>query len=165
MKKVFMLFVLAFGLSFQGMACKCNFPSEFKVQELENYDYVALVKILELSPNEIKDSVRKREDFFIWATIEEITKFKGETPSKIRISGGKKKFGYGTSCDFPIHENEEWLVFANLKEGFLWILPCQRTTRYRTLDDKKEKDPNQIFKKLKRLNINPNQSLKNPEEG
>ncbi|GMQ24406.1 hypothetical protein Aoki45_10880 [Algoriphagus sp. oki45] len=145
------IFLLLLMVSFQGVACKCAYLGEFNTKEVESFDYVALVRLLDFSPNGRTDSLRKREELFFWAEIEEKAIFKGNSISKIKIHGGRREFGYGSSCDFGMKKGEEWILFAKSDGERLLVSPCNRTALYRNSDGSLAKDESNLFWKLKKL--------------
>ena len=151
MNKTIFLLLLLLMLSFQGVACKCAFLGEFNTKEVKNFDYVALVRLSDFSPNGRIDSLRNREELYYWAEIEEKAIFKGNSISKIKIHRGRREFGYGSSCDFGMKEGEEWILFAKSDGERLWVCPCQRTVLYRNSDGSLAKDDSNLFRKLKKL--------------
>ncbi|MDX5340397.1 MAG: hypothetical protein LPK25_15320 [Cyclobacteriaceae bacterium] len=151
MKKTIILSLFLSIFSFQGIACKCAYLGDFNAKEIEKYDYVALVRLMDFYPNEKLDSVKTREELYYWASIEEKSRFKGESVSKIKIYGGKREFGYGSSCDFGMKVGEEWILFGNSDGNGLLVSPCQRTTLFRNVDGSLVKDYSKVMKKLKKL--------------
>lgn len=150
MNRIIVFFLILLGLSTPSIACRCLYPGDFKVEEVEKYDYVGLVRIKSLLPPDIEITKENRSNIHHWAEVEELIGYKGILPGRLKIYGGNKKFNFHTSCDLGIDEGEEWVIFAKFSGDSLLVSPCKRTTRFRDVDGKIEKDPYKIFKKLKR---------------
>jgi antitoxin component YwqK of YwqJK toxin-antitoxin module len=110
-------------------ACSCALEGDFKVEEVEEYDYVALVKIGKITP--MDTSNRDQRPWFYYAEFTEISNFKGETPTQLMIYGGHPSFGYWTSCDLGVDVDEEWLLFGEKVDGKISIGSCSRSVIYR----------------------------------
>lgn len=112
-------------------ACKCAMRGDFSLAEVEEYDYIALVKIGKTTQMDTTGEIRRKPFYFI-AEIEEIANYKGTPLNQLKIIGGKKEFGYWSSCDFGIDEGEEWLIFRKSEEEGIFIWPCGRTVKKTT---------------------------------
>lgn len=131
MNRILVFILILFGFSFPSVACTCSFLGDFKVEEVEKYDYVGLVKIKTLQAGDLPVSRENNSKFYHWAEVEEIIGYKGILPDRVKIYGGNRKFKYQTSCDLGVNEGEEWVVFAEKMGEDLWLRPCKRNTRYK----------------------------------
>lgn len=124
-------FVIQIG---SALACRCLLPVNFTLAEVDNYDYVAWVKVKDKSASPSQGQVRTYEERFFWADIEEIHRFKGKSTQKLKIRGGDRDLGFVTSCDLDMEEEEEWVVFAKESNGELMVGACSRSEKYREKD-------------------------------
>lgn len=134
MKSFLLLFsicILTFFSPLKCFACKCISKLDFTSSEIAEYDYIALVKIVNTSPMDTTAGLRNIRPWFFNAQIEEIQRFKGDPIINLEVLGGKKEFGYISSCNLGIDTGEEWLIFGELKDdGRIQINSCSRTIVY-----------------------------------
>lgn len=132
------LFSYIFGISlfllpYYSEACVCAFSGDFSIEKMNEYDYVALVKVGRLIlPMDKKDDETIQR--FFEAEITEIDRFKGDPISKLKVFGGHRSFTYQTSCDLGIDPGEEWIVFGNKLNDEIAINYCSFTQIYRNED-------------------------------
>jgi hypothetical protein len=133
MKHFFLLlFLLNSNL---GFACRCNWTLKLEPKEIESYDYIALIKVLEILPNDLRpDSIGRRVGPSHKIVVEEITHYKGPVTKEIIVRGGHIKFKTYTSCDMYIDKGDEWVIFGNLTEGFIRTGVCTKSKRYKNPD-------------------------------
>lgn len=103
-------------------ACKCAPPPEQikNVKELAQYDFIAHVKMGELTVN--ADSSTGQ-----WA-IQVVEKFKGGDLSDVYDRG------FNTDCRLSFKPGDEWLLFGKYIDGKLVIFRCDRSMPYRLVD-------------------------------
>lgn len=114
-----------------SFACVCAYTGDFSIEKMEDYDYVALIKVGKLIPP-VDTNDKEELPRFFEAEIFEINRFKGESMSKIKVFGGHRDFQYQTSCDLGIDTGEEWIVFGERFEGEIIFSYCSHTTIYKT---------------------------------
>jgi hypothetical protein len=120
---IFLLIVVAAGFS-TARACRCMaLPDTIKDQkDLKEYSFIAHIKFGAMQ--ELKDS--SLGSAASWS-LKIIELFKGsDTVTQVFE---RLRF---TSCNMHILEGEEWLIFAQLKDGKLNINRCSRSSKYKT---------------------------------
>ncbi|KQS32902.1 toxin-antitoxin system YwqK family antitoxin [Dyadobacter sp. Leaf189] len=106
------------------MACSCinDFKRIKSVEDLKDYEFVALVKVTSETINPPADSTPFRNAMLGFSIIE---KFKGKDIANVIESNVQ------SSCDMGIEVGDEWVIFAKTDNGKLKISACDRDVRYR----------------------------------
>ncbi len=125
------LFSYFFGISlfllpYYSVACVCAFTGDFSIEKMNEYDYVALVKVGKLIPPIEKKDDESIQRYFE-AEVTEIDRFKGGPISKLKVFGGHRSFNYHTSCDLGIDPGEEWIIFGKKLNDEIEINFCSFT--------------------------------------
>lgn len=94
------LYFLFTILSIQAFGCKCAFP--ILIENYQRSDFVAVVKILKVTPDPQDEAYHTLE-------IEPIHLYKGKEYSIMKVNTFAN-----TSCAFSLPEGSTWLVFAKL---------------------------------------------------
>ncbi|GAB3166398.1 hypothetical protein [Telluribacter humicola] len=123
--------ILLIFLSSYSLACDCDDQGELSQQDIEQNDYIALVRIKEIIPAKAEDLRTTNKTYYYAIVVEELTHYKGDRVSEIVVAGGNKKFGTWTSCDFGMNEGQEWVIFGNYYKRKPFVGLCGRTVRYK----------------------------------
>ncbi|RAI85942.1 hypothetical protein [Algoriphagus yeomjeoni] len=163
-----LLILFSLALSSEVIACKCAFLGQMSGKDIEENDYIALVKVIKVYPVHVPDSgISRSIDIEFKMDIEEIRNYKGKKNSSLVVRGGNYLSEIWTSCDFGMKENQEWLIFGKTKEGGMIIQPCSRTILYTADDGYRDWEHGRGFKQLAFLdsafNIDKKQDF--PESG
>lgn len=148
MNRIIVLILILLGFSNPIFGCSCSNLGDFELREVDQYEYVGLVKIKKLIAGDIPASSEDRSSLFHWAEVQELIGYKGNLPERIKIYGGNRNFEYQTSCDLGVQEGDEWVFFAQKFEEELWIMPCVRNTRYKNKDGRRDWQYMEGFKEL-----------------
>lgn len=123
---VFILVLKTFVFSQAAKACSCNEPFPFwtidSLAQLENYEFIAHVKILE---DKDYKRIKGTNETIGQLTIKIIELFKGKNIDEII------EYDKGTSCDIGISEGEEWVLFGVKVDGKIAVVACDRNKKYR----------------------------------
>jgi antitoxin component YwqK of YwqJK toxin-antitoxin module len=106
------------------IACSCinDFKPIKAVEDLKDYEFVALVKVTSETINPPSDSTPFRDATLGFSIIE---KFKGKDIANVIENYVQ------SSCDMGIEVGDEWVLFARTYNGKLTISACNRDVRYR----------------------------------
>lgn len=148
--KITLILCLLF-ISIKGYACHCALKGEFTIKEVDNFDYVALVKINNTSPMDTTGGISHERPWFFTAEIQELQVFKGSSVTSLKIIQGKRKFGYFTSCDQGIDTGEEWLIFGNLNNDQIEVNSCTPTSQFKIAGGGMDWQYDRTLKKIKIL--------------
>lgn len=118
------LILILISLHTSLMACSCsdNFKRIKSVDDLKDYQFVALVKVTSETINPISDSTPFQDAVLRFIIIE---KFKGNDLREVIESDVK------TTCDMGIEVGDEWIIFVRSFDNKLTISACDRDIRYR----------------------------------
>ncbi len=114
MKNLFL--ILFCFLSISSFSCVCD--SQTITEKYIESDFVAIVTITKIYPNEKNSSIYKAD-----IKIDEL--FKGENLKSIYVWGRSNKYEIGTSCDIFIPVNTKLVAYAHKnKEGVYGVGMC-----------------------------------------
>jgi antitoxin component YwqK of YwqJK toxin-antitoxin module len=125
--KVSIITVLFLLFSSYANACVCinSFPDIDSLQQIENYDFIALVKI---NDDQVFKNSSSDDPWPVGILgVKIIELFKGEAVQQIMEQDIQ------SSCDMGIEKGEEWLVFGTTVNGKISIAACNRNARYKDL--------------------------------
>jgi hypothetical protein len=153
--KKFSCFSLIYFVLFlnKTLGCSCIPLNEIKTKDdLEEYDFVALVKIKKLKDSSDKNALVLSDTYLANITILEL--FKGNYVKQ------KASFlGRDTDCDIGVYENEMWIIFGKHEGNFISISFCSHSTRYilsEDWEDKLDKTPELLYTLRSLYNPLPN---------
>jgi len=134
MKHLFAILILVlatalFGQSAKGCTC-VPLSSIESLEDLEEYDFIALVKVIDEKFYNKKTKYGIVTDG-IW-TVKIIELFKGKKVNQI------VEYGINTSCGIGVNKEEEWIFFGKKHKGKIEIHACDRNIRYRESDGFRE---------------------------
>jgi antitoxin component YwqK of YwqJK toxin-antitoxin module len=108
-------------------ACRCNiYP--FTVEDFDKYNYIALVKVKTFEPFSTPTHSGHLHGFMIQTakfTVEYLENYKGSMPKEFIMEA------YNSSCDPGIRDGEEWIIFANSRNGYATVSACSHSQKYR----------------------------------
>lgn len=112
-------------LQINSLACSClgDFKRIKSEEDLKNYEFVALVKIILEVSNRSSGATSSDEATLGFKIIE---KYKGPDIGKV------VERDVGTSCDMGIEVGDEWVLYATGYNGKVFIHACNRNIRYRS---------------------------------
>lgn len=112
-------------LQINSLACSClgDFKRIKSEEDLRNYEFVALVKIISEVSNRSSGATSSEEAMLGFKIIE---KYKGPDIGKV------VERDVGTSCDMGIEVGDEWVLYATGYNGKVFIHACNRNIRYRS---------------------------------
>ncbi|PZX49446.1 hypothetical protein [Algoriphagus chordae] len=144
------------------------FLGDLSGKDIEEYDYVALVKVTKVYPVHVPDSgISRSIDIKFKMDIDEIQHYKGDRKNQLIVHGGNYLSEIWTSCDFGMKEKQEWLIFGKADEDGMTIQPCSRTSLYKADDGFRDWQHRHGFKQIAFLdsafNIDKKQDF--PESG
>ncbi|MGX5820735.1 hypothetical protein ACWKWU_21245 [Chitinophaga lutea] len=140
MKRVVFLLSSLFLLAsaFPASACKCVPMAPLdSLSQLQSYHFIARVVIT----NDNGDGNK--------LGFKVIELFKG--PQLTEVLEGSR----GTSCDLGIQKNQEWILFATLRDGKIWIDACNRNIEYLGAMDLLFGEGSKLLDKLRSLYNKP----------
>ncbi len=119
------LITIIFALvNLSAMACHCSVIPEFKDKnDLKPFDFIALARVVSLSPPDTAKPWRRRSDGNIKIEIMEL--FKGGKETLINEPL------VNSSCDLGINAGEQWLFFGSKGKNKIGIHPCNYNVKYR----------------------------------
>ena len=129
MKQILVIALLI--LSKNLFACRCDLPLEFSKKDIDQADYIALVKIKKILP--LQDHAFLNNPYrynYFKIVIREKRNYKTHKFKEIIVMGGHPKFNTWTSCDYDMNENEEWIVFGKHERGKVVVNSCSRSARF-----------------------------------
>jgi antitoxin component YwqK of YwqJK toxin-antitoxin module len=144
-----LIILISLTLSSRAFACSCEFLGEISIKDIEEYDYIALVKVMKVYPVlEPESGFENSFEVNFKMDIEEIQHYKGANQNSLVINGGNYLSQIKTSCDFGMKENQEWVIFGRNIDGGIIVQPCSRTTNYKAEDGQRDWQFRRGFKGL-----------------
>ncbi len=123
------LILLVFLMLFANVSRACTCAEPYmpidSLAQLEEYDFIAHVKIIEDKDYE-QDIDEKMSVGLL--TIEILEQFKGVSMGEVY------EMGKYSSCDMGIAVGEEWVLFGEGNEDEIWVSACDRDFIYRKSD-------------------------------
>jgi hypothetical protein len=132
MKTIYYLATLLLALSQPILGCVCGGGAgfqEFTPAMREEYDHIALVKILTFEPFAHPKLTEEEKKFaagtFARFTVQYIEHFKGDKRTEFLLSS------YNTSCDIGLRAGQEWIIMAKESRGYATVFPCEYSKQFR----------------------------------
>lgn len=130
-------------ISLSAIACHCSPAPEFKNKDdLKTYDFIALAKVVALSPPDTAKQWLRRRDGDI--KIEIIELFKGGKETVITEPS------VNSSCDLGLNLGEQWLFFGSKGKDKIEIGPCNYNVKYSDTSGLRDW---RFFSGINRLNV------------
>ena len=125
------LLLLTMAIGSRVGACACPYLEELSEKDLQQYNYIALVKINAIISDETTGQNSGVGSFVV--RISELLHFKGKSYKELLVAGGHEKSSVKTSCDLGMAENQQWIIFSRgLYKGRPTVSFCDRNILYRT---------------------------------
>ena len=124
----FMLSIALLG--YEAKACSCeNINNRIdSLSQLKSYDFIAHVKIVDDQPYDGSSKIGEIGKL----NLQILELFKGKKESYVL------EYYKGTSCDIGVTKGEEWILFAEIIDGKMSIVPCDRNQLYRQENGKRD---------------------------
>ncbi len=124
--------ILLLFLSQPIWACVCGGGAgfrEFAPSMREDYDHIALVKILTFEPFEhpklTEEEKKYHAGYYARFTVQYLEHFKGDKRTEFLLSS------FNTSCDIGLRAGQEWIIMAKDDRGYATVFPCEYSKQFR----------------------------------
>lgn len=118
------LLTCALLLASKSWACYCGTPPPLTKAILNQYPYVALVKIRAMNDLLRPVDMRKPTGQKGLFTVEVIENFKKALPDTFLLQS------FNTSCDIGLRPGQTWVIFARIVNGYATVFSCDYSLQY-----------------------------------
>lgn len=137
------LVIILFGQKTKACVCSDPFLTIDSLPQLEEYDFIAHVKILD--DQDYKKPTENNFGYIGLLSIQIIELFKGKAIEVVL------EYSKNTSCDIGVSKGEEWILFGRTTNDKIAIVACDRNEKYKKMNELRDWKYGSGFYELRQL--------------